>query len=64
MVSYQVFTKLAFDVAESKGGTFSNIQDGGEFVSEVAAVWNDDKERIKQMTQNQARNYLQELVEA
>lgn len=64
MVSYQTFTKLAFDVARSKGGSFSGIDDGGDFVTQIATVWNDDKESLKQMTERQARNYLQERVEA
>lgn len=64
MVSYQVFTRLAFDVARAKGATFKNIDDGGDFVSQVAAVWQQDKESLKQMTERQARNYLEERVEA
>lgn len=64
MVSYQEFTSIAFDVAESKGGTFEGIQEGGQFIREVATVWNQNKERYKQMTQKQARAELNELVEA
>ena len=64
MVSYQTFTKLAFDVAKAKGASFTGIDEGGDFISDVAAVWQDDKERLKQMTERQARNYLKERVEA
>lgn len=64
MVSYQVFTKLAFDVASAKGASFTGIDDGGDFISDVAEVWQGDKERLKQMTERQARNYLKERVEA
>ena len=64
MVSYQVFTQLAFDVAKAKGASFSGIDEGGDFISQVAAVWQEDKESLKQMTERQARNYLQDRVEA
>lgn len=64
MVSYQTFTKLAFDEARAKGAQFQNIDDGGDFVTQIAEVWNADKDRLKQMTEKQARNYLSERVEA
>jgi len=64
MVSYQKFTSIAFDVAEQKGGTFEGIEDGGAFISEVAAVWNENKQEYKQMTESQARDELNTLVEA
>jgi hypothetical protein len=64
MVSYQTFTKLAFDVARRKGAQFEGIDEGGDFIEDVAAVWQSNKESLLQMTEQQARNYLQERVEA
>lgn len=64
MVSYQKFTSIAFDVADSKGGSFSGIEEGGQFIREVAAVWNENKQQYRQMTEQQARATLNELVEA
>lgn len=55
---------IAFDVAESKGAQFQNISDGGQFMSELAEVWSADKDRIKQMTESQARSYLMDVIEA
>jgi len=63
MVSYQEFTSIAFDVADEKGGSFDGIQQGGAFIREVAAVWNENKQRYKQMTESQARAELNDLVE-
>lgn len=64
MVSYQTFTSIAFDVADKKGGSFGDIDDGAEFIREVAAVWNQNKERYQQMTESQARAELNDLVKA
>jgi len=64
MVNYQTFTSIAFDVAEEKGGQFADIGDGAAFIREVAAVWSQNKQRYKQMTEKQVRDELQELVEA
>lgn len=64
MVSYNTFVELAFDEAKRKGAQFQNIDDGGDFLSDVAAVWQGDKERLKQLTEQQARNYIKERVEA
>jgi len=55
---------IAFDIADSKGAQFQNISDGGQFMSELAEVWSQDKDKIKQMTKSQARSYLMEMVEA
>lgn len=62
MVSWQTFVRLAFDVAEAKGGSFSGIDEGGDFIEGLSVLWNDNKENIKQMTERQARNYLQDRV--
>jgi len=64
MVSYQRFVALAFDVARTKGAEFEGIDSGGDFLSDVARLWNSDKERWKQMTERQARNALDDRVSA
>ena len=64
MVSWQTFVELAFDEAKRKGATFDGIEDGGTFMEQVAAVWQSDKERYKQMTERQARNELSGMVSA
>lgn len=64
MVSYQAFTRLAFQVAKSKGARFSGIEEGGQFTSQIAGLWREDKGRLKQMTEAQARSYLDERVSA
>lgn len=64
MVSWQTFVSLAFDEAKRKGAQFENIDDGGDFMSDVAEVWQSDKESYKQMTEKQARNAIRQMVSA
>jgi hypothetical protein len=64
MVSWQTFVEIGFDVAESKGATFTGISDGGAFMSDLAEVWSRDKERYIQMTEQQVRNELRDMVSA
>lgn len=63
MVSWQTLVSIAFDIAETKGAEFENIDDGGGFLTDLSVVWNADKQRLKQMTEEQARNYLMDKVE-
>lgn len=64
MVSYQKFVELAFDEAKAKGASFDGIDQGGDFMTQVAAVWSENKEELKQLTERQARNRLQDMVSA
>jgi hypothetical protein len=64
MVSYQTMVRLAFDIAEQKGAQFDSISDGGQFLSELSGLWQENKQEIKQMTEDQARRYLAERVTA
>lgn len=63
MVSWQTLVSIAFDIADMKGAQFENIDDGGGFLEDLAEVWRQDKSRLKQMTEEQARNYLMDKVE-
>lgn len=62
MVSWQSFVGIAFDEAKAQGGSFDGIDEGGDFMEDVAAVWQDDKERYKQMTERQVRNAISDMV--
>lgn len=64
MVSYQTFTSIAFDVADDKGATFDGIAEGGQFITQVAAVWNQRREDWLQMTEKQAERELRSIVSA
>lgn len=64
MVQWQRFVAIAFDIAKGKGAQFENIQEGGDFLTQLSAVWERDKDRILQMTERQARNYLEDKVSA
>ena len=64
MVSWQTFVKLSFDEAQRKGAQFEGINEGGDFMEDVAAVWQADKEKYKQMTERQARNDINDMVTA
>jgi len=64
MVTYQTLTKLAYEVADQKGASFDGIEDGASFTRQVAALWNRNKDEWKQMTKEQARSRLNEVVTA
>jgi len=64
MVSWQTFVSIAFETADLKGGQFDGIEDGAGFMEDLAMVWQRDKETYKQMTEQQARDVLDDLVGA
>lgn len=64
MVTYQTFTSIAFDVADEKGAQFAGIAEGGQFIQQVAALWNQRTDEFRQMTKEQARAELNRLVNA
>jgi len=63
MVSYQTFVEIAFDEAERQGAMFTGIEAGGAFMSDLGEVWSDEKDRYKQMTKQQVRDELQDMIE-
>jgi len=63
MVTWQKMVSIAFDTAESKGAKFSGIEDGGQFLSELSTLWQQDKQSILQMTEVQVQQYLSERIE-
>lgn len=64
MVSWQTFVEIGFDVAEQKGAQFEGITEGGAFMSDLGDVWSQNKQKYKQLTEEQTRNELERLVEA
>ena len=64
MVSWQTVVELAFDIADEKGGQFAGISDGGAFMSDLAEVWSQNKETWRDYTREQARNELEDVIEA
>lgn len=64
MVSWQTFVRLGFEVAKGKGAEFDGIEQGGDFIEGLSTLWNSEKDRLKQMTEKQTKNYLQSKVEA
>lgn len=63
MVSWQTFVRLAFEVAESKGIRFAGIQEGGSLMQDLGDYWSENKDTIKQWTEQQARNWLRDNLE-
>lgn len=63
MVTYQTMIDIGFDVAQSKG-EINGLSDGGDLMSGLAQLWNEDKEKISGMTKKQARSYLQDRITA
>ena len=64
MVTWQTLVRIAFDVSKGKGATFEGIEEGGDFLTQLSEVWESDKAELKQMTERQAENYLDDIVEA
>jgi len=64
MVSWQTWVSIGFETAEAKGAQFSGISDGASFMSDLAAVWQSDKQRYRQMTKQQVRDLMEDLVSA
>lgn len=62
MVTYQTYIRIGFNVAESKGASFEGIDDGGDFISQLAELWNSETGELEQMTETQVRRYLQDRV--
>lgn len=63
MVSWQTLVRLAFEEANRKGATFEGIDKGGQFLGELADYWNNNKDRLKQLTEEQARRELRQVVD-
>ena len=65
MVSYQKFTSIAFEVAQSKGAQINGVGDGGTFVGNVVSVlWRQHRDDLTGMTIQQARQFAQNHIEA
>lgn len=62
MVSWQRFVGLAFQVADTKGVQFAGIDEGADFITALSQLWQEDQQSIKQMTEQQTINYLNERV--
>jgi len=62
MVTWQTFVSIAFETAKGKGATFDGIDEGGDFLTQLSGVWDEDKDRLRQMTERQAENYLKDIV--
>lgn len=55
MVSYQAWTSIVFDVAQSEGASFGNIRDGQNVVGVSSEIWNERKADLMTATESEAR---------
>lgn len=62
MVSYQTWVALTFRVARRKGVQYEGIADGADTIEVAAAIWSQNTETIKQWTERQALDWLEEHV--
>jgi hypothetical protein len=53
---------IAFDVAKQQGATFEGIDDGADFIAALSPVWQENKQQLKQATEQQTRNILKRIV--
>jgi hypothetical protein len=63
MVSYQTYTAIAFDIAKDKGAQFDGIEDGGDFISDIAEYWSAETQALTQMTEAQVRADIRPLIQ-
>lgn len=61
MVSYQTWTSIAFEVAQSRG-MVSNQENNRDLISVVAEVWRDRKPELSTATRSQAENIAKEEI--
>jgi len=64
MVSYQKLTQIGFDVVKSKGAQFDGQrpQNAQTVVQIIAEEWAENKNEYRQMTEQQARAELQDVL--
>lgn len=55
---------MVFDVAKEEGAQFDGITEGATVIQDVAApLWSENKQRIKSMTEAQARSFARDEIE-
>lgn len=57
-MSWQTFTALAYQVAEERGNGAESLDDGQRIVSIASDLWQEDKQRLGQMSRAEALDYL------
>lgn len=62
MVSYQTMVSMAFEIVDEEGGSFENIDETGEFLSQLGSLWTENKSRIKQWSESRTRRFLEERI--
>lgn len=61
MVTYQTWTSIAFEVADSKGME-SSQENSAELVSVVAEIWQERKADLSSATRKEAEDIAQEEI--
>jgi len=54
---------IAYEVAADKGVQFDGITDGGDFISQLSVVWQDNKAELKQATRQQTYQTLERIIQ-
>lgn len=64
MPRYSAWTRIAFDVARSKGARIGGQppNEASEIIKLAAEIWSEDKQRYRQMTESQARDVLEREI--
>lgn len=66
MVSYQKWTKVAYNVAERKGADITGLgtqENNQVLVSVIAEVWNERKDELDSATVAEARTIAEQEIE-
>lgn len=62
MVSYQAWVSIVFETLQDQGVQVSDIDDGAAMMEFAGQAWNDHADRLKRMSQSQARNAAMQLA--
>lgn len=63
MVSYQRWTSIVFDVAQSEGAQIDNIADGSSVISVAAEIWRDRRGELSTATIAEARDVARQEID-
>lgn len=63
MVSYTTYIAVAYRVAQDvKRIDFEGIDQSQDFMTQLGQFWNDNKEQLKQLTEEQTARELQKVI--
>lgn len=60
MVAYQDFVSIVFDVAKDRGRSIDSLNESNEVLQIAAEAWSRNKSRLRDASQRQARQWVED----